>query len=72
MMVASGKGESFVIRVWLEGSPDGLQTWRGHVQHVQGSEETHFQTLGQLEEFLERVGGFPLPWVPPKTGEANE
>lgn len=70
-MVGPGKGKSFVIRVWLEGNPDEEQTWRGHVQHVQGSEEAHFQTLGKLEEFLERVSGTPWPWAPPRTDESN-
>ena len=71
-MAVSGQGESFVIRVWLEGNPHGEKTWRGHVQHVQGSEETHFQTLGQLDEFVERISGYPLPWEPPRPGKAND
>ena len=52
--------KSFVARIWLEGQPEGSQKWRGHVQHVQGEEEGYFETLSELSEFLERVGGVPM------------
>lgn len=49
--------QSFVARIWLERSNDDVPQWRGHVQHIQGSEETYFQDLAQMSEFMERVSG---------------
>ena len=40
--------------------------WRGHVRHVQGEEETYFQDLRAMSEFLERVSG--VSWLRP-TGD---
>jgi hypothetical protein len=52
---------SFVVRIWLEGEPENNPTWRGHVQHVQGEEESYFQNLSELREFLEHTSGVSLP-----------
>ncbi len=49
--------ESFVARIWLERGSNGNPIWRGHIKHVQGKEETYFQDLGGLTEFLQRVSG---------------
>lgn len=49
--------QSFVARIWLERSNDDVPQWRGHVQHIQGSEETYFQDLTQMSEFMEQVSG---------------
>ncbi len=53
--------ESFVARIWLERGSKGNSIWRGHIQHVQGEEESYFQDLGGMNEFLERVSGVPGP-----------
>lgn len=58
---ATGKervSESFVARIWLERGSNGDPVWRGHIRHVQGQEETYFQDLGKMNEFLESVTGF--------------
>ena len=52
---------SFVARFWLEGDRDDDATWRGHIQHVQGEEQSYFQSFEEMKEFLERIGGVPLP-----------
>ncbi|MDP6429644.1 MAG: hypothetical protein QF393_16625 [Rhodospirillales bacterium] len=44
--------------------------WRGHVRHVQGEQETYFQDLEAMGDFLERVSGVSgLRQVP---GEARD
>ena len=53
--------ESFIARIWLERGPGGDPVWRGYVRHVQGEEETYFQDLGAMSEFLERVSGVSGP-----------
>jgi hypothetical protein len=50
---------SFVARIWLEGGSGGDPIWRGHVRHVQGDEDTYFQDLGKMNEFMARVSGLP-------------
>ena len=50
---------SFVARIWLERGSNGDPIWRGHIKHVQGHEETYFQDLGGISEFLKRVTGVP-------------
>lgn len=60
-MVDSGIPGSFVARIWLEGETDKYPTWRGHIRHVQGDEESYFQNLSELKEFLEQTSGVPLP-----------
>jgi|TARA_B100000315_G_scaffold251550_1_gene286579 hypothetical protein len=62
--------ESFVARIWLESAPNGNPMWRGHVRHVQGEQETYFQDLEAMGDFLERVSGVSgLRQVP---GEARD
>jgi len=58
LMVRSNIMQSFVARIWLERSNDDVPQWRGHVQHIQGPEETYFQDLAQMSEFMEQVSGF--------------
>ncbi len=53
--------ESFVARIWLERGSNGNPLWRGHVRHVQGNQETFFQDLETMVEFLERVSGVSGP-----------
>ncbi len=53
--------ESFVARIWLERGSNGDPLWRGHVRHVQGDQETFFQDLETMTEFLERVSGVSGP-----------
>ncbi len=61
--MASGKhvSESFVARIWLEHGSNGEPIWRGHILHVQGGQETYFQDLGKLRDFIARVSGIPGP-----------
>jgi len=67
-MVEPGTPGSFVARIWLEGEPGNDPTWRGHIRHVQGEEETYFQNLLEMNAFLERVSGVSLP----ANGEAEK
>lgn len=60
-MIESKTQGSFVARIWLEGEPGRIPTWRGHIQHVQGEEEGYFQNLSEMREFLEQVSGVPMP-----------
>lgn len=53
--------ESFVARIWLERGSNGDPVWRGHIRHIQGKEETYFQDLGTLNDFLARVSGVTGP-----------
>ena len=60
-MIRSQIIESFVARIWLEHAEGQDPKWRGHVQHIQGSEETYFQDLAEVSEFLGRVSGVRGP-----------
>lgn len=60
-MAGEGTSVSFVARIWLEHGHDGEAVWRGHIKHVQGGEESYFQDLGEMNEFLERVSGVAGP-----------
>ncbi|MBT3787792.1 MAG: hypothetical protein HN725_10545 [Alphaproteobacteria bacterium] len=51
---------SFVARIWLEGERGTEQVWRGRIQHVQGEEETYFETLMEMREFIEQISGVPM------------
>ena len=67
--------ESFVARIWLESGPNGDPMWRGHVRHVQGEQETYFQDLETMRDFLERVSGVTGPTLtaqPPKDATKSE
>ena len=62
---------SFVARIWLEAATNGDPIWRGHVRHVQSKEETYFQDLMQMSEFLaqvSRVAGPALSLQPSENG----
>jgi hypothetical protein len=63
--------ESFVARIWLEHGSNGEPIWRGHIQHVQGREQTYFQDLWKLREFVERVSGIPGPAIEPTAERAK-
>lgn len=56
-MVRSQISQSFVARFWLESTDDEDPKWRGHIQHIQGQEETYFQDLIEMSEFMEQVSG---------------
>lgn len=62
--------QSFVARIWLERRTDGDPLWRGHVQHIQGQEESYFQDLAELGAFLEEVSGVATPGL--GAGTAND
>ena len=51
--------QSFVARIWLEGTADQDPKWRGHIQYIQGPEGIYFQDLAEMSEFLEQVSGIP-------------
>lgn len=61
MMIRPQVVQSFVARIWLERSEGRDPTWRGHVQHIQGSEQAYFQDLSEMSQFLERISGIPGP-----------
>ncbi len=44
-MAGPGTQGSFVVRIWLEGESREDPTWRGHIRHVQGEDESYFQNL---------------------------
>jgi hypothetical protein len=55
--------QSFVARIWLEHGDNGDVRWRGHIRHVQGEEESYFQNLTDMRDFLgcvSGVAGLPL------------
>jgi len=56
-MVRSQIKQSFVARIWLEHTDDEMPKWRGHIQHIQGQEETYFQDLTEMSAFMEQVSG---------------
>lgn len=60
---------SFVARIRLERETSGNPIWRGHIRHVQGEQETYFQDLAEMKEFLERVSGVAGPSL---TAQAQE
>lgn len=62
-MVRSQILQSFVARIWLERTDDEDPKWRGHIQHIQGQEETYFQDLTEMSEFMELVTGIRSPGV---------
>lgn len=49
--------QSFVARIWFESSKEQSPEWRGHIQHIQGTEELYFRDLSQMTEFMEEVSG---------------
>lgn len=49
--------QSFVARIWLERTDDEDPRWRGHIQHIQGQEETYFQDLAEMSDFMEQFSG---------------
>ncbi len=60
-MTRQQRPSSFVARIWLEHGSNGDPIWRGHVRHVQGEQETYFQDLEAMSDFLERVTGVRGP-----------
>lgn len=60
-MAGEHSKDSFVARIWVEPGDNGDTTWRGHIRHVQGEEEEHFQNLMELRDFLGRVSGMTGP-----------
>ncbi len=56
-MARQQPSDSFVARIWLERGSNGDPIWRGHIKHVQGQEESYFQDLPGINEFLKRVTG---------------
>lgn len=49
--------QSFVARIWLERTDKAGPEWRGHIRHIQGSEETYFHDLEEMAEFMQQVSG---------------
>lgn len=58
-MVKWQTNQSFVAKIWFERSTSEDPRWRGHIQHIQGSEEIYFQDLNEMSEFMEQVSGIP-------------
>jgi len=67
-MVRSQIVQSFVARIWLERTTDEDLKWRGHIQHIQGSEEIYFQNLTEMSGFMEQVSGIPGLEFSPQSG----
>ncbi len=61
--------ESFVARIWLESGSNGDAVWRGHIRHVQGDQETYFQDLGKMSDFLEQMSGVTGPKLIARTSD---
>lgn len=59
MMGSAQTTESFVTRIWLERGSDGEQVWRGHIRHIQSSEDGYFEQVDEMLDFMERVTGVP-------------
>lgn len=58
-MARSQINQSFVARIWFERTAEQNPQWRGHIQHIQGTEELYFRDLSQMTEFMEEVSGMP-------------
>ena len=56
-MIKSQIKQSFVARIWLETTDEENPKWRGHIQHIQGQEETYFQDLTKMSEFMTQISG---------------
>lgn len=59
LMARSQIIQSFVARFWLEQTDDADPKWRGHIRHVQGCEETYFEHLEEMSDFMQQVSGIP-------------
>ena len=70
MSLIESKGQSFVIRIWLEKS--GLESepfhWRGHITHVFSNERIYFEDLDDLAPFISRYID-TMTKKPPPSGE---
>jgi hypothetical protein len=64
--------QSFVARIWLEGTADEDPKWRGHIQYIQGPEGIYFQDLTEMSKFLEQVSGVPSLGFAGHTGKVVE
>jgi len=42
---------SFIVRIWLEPS-QAENRWRGHIRHVQSGQDSYFQDLRRMREFM--------------------
>lgn len=58
LMVRSQILQSFVARIWLERTDEEEPKWRGHIQHIQGNEDTYFRDLTEMSDFIQQVSGF--------------
>lgn len=57
------RSDSFVARLWFEDVPGRDPILRGHVRHVQGSEERYFKSLVEMQAFVAEVSGVVVPVV---------
>jgi len=46
--------ETFVVRVWLEGTGDseGPRAWRGHVTHVMSGDRRYVESFDAIAAFI--------------------
>ena len=51
----------FTVRLWSEELGNGLQEWRGKVQHVTSGEVRYFRDWSTLIAFLQRLLPSPIP-----------
>ena len=54
MYLAETNTHSFVIRIWLEETPQETPrpTWRGHITHVPSGQRRYLQDLNEMVAFI--------------------
>ena len=61
---------SFIVRIWLEPS-QAENRWRGHIRHVQSGQDSYFQDLRRMREFMETIVGQPFPGSRPEEDQRS-
>ena len=57
---------SFLVRVWQDvETAETTAMWRVEVEHIQGGQKQHFETLDQAFDFLHRQVHPPESATPP-------
>lgn len=59
-MDGRGVSDSFVARVWLEEGPGEVVVLRGHIRQIKSTQETYFQGLGEMVEFITKMSGVQI------------
>ena len=56
-MVETRVLDSFVARIWLENGPGEDVVLRGHIRQIKGTQESNFQGLGEMADFIVEMSG---------------